>query len=305
MSNNTSWTNSNKTYTLFGQSFPMPPPTRTRPLVLLFDIGGVCVVSPFQAILDYEKAHGIPPGWVNWSISQTNPNGAWQKLERGEVKLNHEFYSEWKKDLSDEKRWRVYYAQHLAKERDQKSSDAAEVAAYQVPPPPEIDTEWLHNEMMTIARELDPHMGPALKKLRKYADESGGKIVLAALSNTCIFPREHKLYSPGTADGRASHKLGDLFDVFVSSAHVGMRKPHEDIYQYALVRLREYVRTREVGDDVRAEDVIFLDDIGGNLRTGKKLGMRTIKVKLGRADLAVQELEQMTGLSLMETKARL
>lgn len=293
------WTKTNKTYTLFGESFNMPEPTRKHPLVLLFDIGGVCVVSPMQALLDYEKSKGIPLGFVNWTISQTNPSGAWQKLERGEIKLNHEFYSEWKKDLQDEKRWRIYWAQHLAKSRTESSSDAAEEAAYQVPPPPEIDTESLHNAMMSIASEMDPHMGPALKKLRRYADESNGKIIMAALSNTCIYPPEHKLYSAKT------HKLSDFFDVFISSAHVGMRKPHEDIYQYALIRLREYVRTKEYADDVRAEDVIFLDDIGGNLRTGKKLGMRTIKVKLGRADLAVQELEQASGLVLTDSKSRL
>ena len=49
----------------------------------------------------------------------------------------------------------------------------------------------------------------------------------------------------------------------------------------------------------------FLDDIGGNLRTAKKLGMNTIKVTLGRADLAVAELEKLTRLQLRDNKARL
>lgn len=283
----------------------MPQPQRKRPLVCLFDIGGVCVVSPFQAILDYESSKGIPLGYINWTISQTNPNGAWQKLERGEIPLNHVFYEEWKQDLADEKRWRVYYAQDLAKRKGQNTSDGAEEAAYQVPAPPEIDTESLHNEMMSIARELDPHMGPALKRLRALADKSNGQIIMAALSNTSIFPPTHKLYTAATADGKATHRLAGLFDVFVSSAHVGMRKPDEDIYRYALVRLREYVRTQGVGDDVRPEDVVFLDDIGGNLRTGRRLGMRTVKVTLGKVDEAVKELERETGLDLTSDKAKL
>ena len=303
------WTPTTKLYTLFGQHFAMPSAATTtprkRPLVLLFDIGGVCVVSPFQAILDYERAHSLPLGYINWTISQTSPNGAWQKLERGEIPLNHVFYDEWARDLSDEKRWRVYWAQDRAKQQGEKRSDGAEEAAYQCPPPPQIDTESLHNTMMSIARELDPYMGPALKKLRAIADKSKGEIVLAALSNTCIYPPGHKLYSAQTADGKASHKLGDLFDVFISSAHVGMRKPDEEIYRYALVRLREYVRTKEWADDVKPEDIIFLDDIGGNLRTGRRLGMRTIKVSLGRADLAVKELEKMTGLDLTSEKAKI
>lgn len=148
-------------------------------------------------------------------------------------------------------------------------------------------------------------MGPALKKLRQYADQSNGKIVIAALSNTSIFPPGHKLYDPTSMDGKASKELEGIFDVFVSSAHVGMRKPDEDMYRYCLIRLREYVRTKGYGDDVKPEDILFLDDIGTNLRTAKKLGMRTIKVNLGRGDLAVKDLEKATGLDLSSDKARL
>ena len=39
------WTKDNKTYRLFGTTFRMPAPKTNRPLVLLFDIGGVCVGS--------------------------------------------------------------------------------------------------------------------------------------------------------------------------------------------------------------------------------------------------------------------
>lgn len=37
------WTKDNKTYRLFGTTLRMPAPKTNRPLVLLFDIGGVCV----------------------------------------------------------------------------------------------------------------------------------------------------------------------------------------------------------------------------------------------------------------------
>ncbi len=145
-------------------------------------------MSPFQAILDYEKANGIPLGFINWTISQTNPNGAWQRLERGELLTNKQFFDEWKADLQDEKRWRAYWARYTAEKKDKEGGVEPGVAAYGVPPVPDIDTEWLHVEMMRIARELDPHMGPALKKLRKYADQSDGGLIIGALSNTSIFP---------------------------------------------------------------------------------------------------------------------
>jgi microsomal epoxide hydrolase len=174
-----------------------------------------------------------------------------------------------------------------------------------VPPIPDIDTEWLHVEMMRIARELDPYMGPALKRLRKYADESNGGLILGALSNTSIFPPGHPLYDATTIDGKASKGLDGIFDVFVSSAHVGMRKPAEDIYQYAIIRLHEFVKKRWQNDNVKAENIVFIDDIGTNLKTAKKLGMRTIKVTLGKVDLAVNEIEKVTGLDLTSDKSKL
>lgn len=159
--------------------------------------------------------------------------------------------------------------------------------------------------MMTIARQLDPNMGPALKKLRQYADQSNGKLILGALSNTAIFPPGHKLYDATTADGKASKGLSGIFDVFVSSAHIGMRKPDEEAYKYAIVRLHEYVKTKQLGDGVKPEDIIFLDDIGANLKAAKKLGLRTIKVNLGHVDQAVKDLEKMSGLDLTSDKSKL
>jgi FMN phosphatase YigB (HAD superfamily) len=158
--------------------------------------------------------------------------------------------------------------------------------------------------MMRVAREPDPHMYPALKKLRAAADASDGKLVIAAMSNTSIFPPDHPFNDATTPEGRQNAELKGLFDVFVSSAHVGMRKPAEDIYFYTLGRVAEFARQKGWGE-VRMEDVVFLDDIGGNLRTGRKVGMQTVKVVLGKTAEAVRELENITGLSLVDGKARL
>ncbi|KAK5135877.1 hypothetical protein LTR08_004526 [Meristemomyces frigidus] len=299
------WAKENKTYILFGTTLNMPPPSTGRPRVLLFDIGGVCVVSPFQAILDYEQSKGIPPNWINHSISASSPHGAWQRLERGEILLDAAFFREFKHDLSNETRWRTYYAKHLAATKTQALSDAAEESAYQAPGVPDIDAEWLYWEMMRVARAPDPHMYPALKRLRAAADTSRGQLILAALSNTSIFPPGHPYYDESTPDGKRHTELRGLFDVFISSAHVGMRKPDEDIYRYAVVRVHEFVKTKYGGQGVRAEDITFLDDIGTNLRTAKRLGMKTIKVQLGRAEKAVVELEKITGLQLQDSKSKL
>jgi FMN phosphatase YigB (HAD superfamily) len=109
-----------------------------------------------------------------------------------------------------------------------------------------------------------------------------------------------------TPEGKQNAELKGLFDVFVSSAHVGLRKPAEDIYFYTLGRVAEFMRQKGWGgEDLRMQDVVFLDDIGGNLRTGRNVGMQTIKVVLGKTDLAVKELEQITGIPLVEEKAKL
>ena len=49
---------------------------------------------------------------------------------------------------------------------------------------------------------------------------------------------------------------------------------------------------------MRADEIVFLDDIGENLKAAKNAGFGTIKVPLGRAYEAVDELEKITGLKL-------
>ena len=55
---------------------------------------------------------------------------------------------------------------------------------------------------------------------------------------------------------------------------------------------------------MEAGDVVFLDDIGENLRVGREVGMRTIAVKRGKTWRAVKELEGVTGLDLMDERVR-
>ncbi|KAI9374968.1 HAD-like domain-containing protein [Aspergillus egyptiacus] len=251
-----------------------------RPIGLLFDIGGVVVVSPFQAILDYELANNIPPGWVNFSISRTSPNGSWHRLERGEIKMDADFFAQFNKDLRNPELWRLF-------NEGLRKKDATKTLASN-PPLPEIDAEWLFWEMMRVSRNPDRFMWPALKKLRK-----SGKFIMGALSNTVIFPDGHQ-YNDDTL-GRKT-----LFDFFISSAHTGLRKPDPKIYQVAMEEMNAAAKRKGLEQPVRASDVVFLDDIGQNLKAAKAIGMRTIKVNLGHIEDAVKELEKVTGLRLVD-----
>ena len=53
----------------------------------------------------------------------------------------------------------------------------------------------------------------------------------------------------------------------VQSAVEGIKKPDKAIFDLTLKKL-----------GVSAEETVFLDDIGGNLKTARKMGMHTILV---------------------------
>lgn len=280
----------------------------TRPIGLLFDIGGVCVrlytnpkrptsppltkknqvLSPFQAILDYEIANKIPPGWVNFSISRSAPSGSWHRLERGEIKLDADFFKAFNKDLSNPELWKKF---HETLQKKQSATGTPSSSSSPLPPLPQLDAEFLFWEMMRISRTPDPYMAPALKKLK-----ASGKFILGALSNTVVFPDGHAYNTDESG-------VKGQFDFFISSAHTGLRKPDPKIYEFAIREMNRLAREkgfREVG----ASDIVFFDDIGENLKGAKKAGMRTVKVNLGRTQDAVKELEKITGLSLLEGSDR-
>jgi len=265
-------------------------------------------VSPFQAILDYEISQGIPPGYVNATIQAHSPKGSWQRLERGEVSLAGTFFEEFGRELSSPSHWKAYceklpsrgergeYALKLLRERYGVQSDG------KTPNLPPIDARKMFWNMMRMSRQPDPYVFPALLKLRE-----SGKFVVAALSNTIDFPRGIR-DETGTPFGHEAvsatgEKVGDIrsfFDTFVSSAHTGMRKPETRIYELALQECSRVAKEKGLSNDLQMGDILFLDDIGINLKIAKQLGMGTIKVNLGKSKDAVKELEQAVGMRLID-----
>lgn len=247
------------------------------------------MVSPLQSILDYELSRGIPPGWINYSISRTAPSGFWHRLETGSIPMDAAFFEGFNRDLHNQGRWEEFYRALQARDPSLPK---------EIPPLPKIDGEWLFFDMMAAARSPDPWMYPALKALK-----ASGKYIVAALSNTVIFPPDHEYSRVDFFED----PIRSQFDVFVSSAHVGLRKPDPRIYQLTLQKVNEFAkanadteRGRALGwsEGVKAEEIVFLDDLGENLKAAKAAGFRTIKVPLGRAYEAVEELEKVTGLAL-------
>ncbi len=86
------------------------------------------------------------------------------------------------------------------------------------------------------------------------------------------------------------------------------------MYQFALDELDKFARSnansargKSLGWEggVQPEDVMFLDDIGENLKGARVLGFQTIKVPLGKAFEAVDQLEAITGLRLAGNHPRI
>lgn len=105
---------------------------------------------------------------------------------------------------------------------------------------------------MAAAAEPRPRMLAALSSLRARG------LKTAALTNNWDTGAE--------LDEHAD--LRPLFDVFVESRVVGLRKPDPRIYQLAC-------RELEIGP----AEAVFLDDIGRNLKAARALGMTTLKVE--------------------------
>lgn len=160
-----------------------------------------------------------------------------------------------------------------------------------LPSIPLNDSTALFWSMMAHSRIPDPYILPALRRLC-----TSSKFLLGALSNTIIFPQSHPYSNP-------SFEFRSLFSVFIASAEVGCRKPQREIYELAITQLDKCDREKG-GAGVKAANVLFLDDIGENLDMARKVGMRTLRVRLGETWKAVEELEAATGLSLIDEKMK-
>jgi epoxide hydrolase-like predicted phosphatase len=204
---------------------------------VIFDLGGVVFDSPLHFIREYEKRHGLPENLIARVVGgYGGDDGAWQRLERGEMTL----------------------AEFCARFDDDIRSFGANVRTAHL------------MQGMSEKSAARPVMLAAIRKLREHGFKVG------ALTNNWV-----------THDGYDAmmQPLRDEFHVFVESCKVGMRKPDPRIYQLACERI-----------GTSPEAAVFLDDIGGNLKAAKALGMKTIKVS--DPDAAIRELEGMVGVGL-------
>ena len=111
---------------------------------------------------------------------------------------------------------------------------------------------------------------PAVLKIAQALKDSG-KYRLATINNESRELNNFRIESNG---------LNRLFDLFVSSCFVGLRKPEDGIYQLALDLTQ-----------VPPDECCFVDDRALNVEAAARLGMQAIRV-VNAAQLK-QELEKL------------
>ncbi len=79
-------------------------------------------------------------------------------------------------------------------------------------------------------------------------------------------------------------ELDDVFEVVVDSGFVGTRKPEPRIYELTLERL---------GDGLRFEDCLFVDDLEHNCEAARQLGMSAVRFQ--DAEQAIAEINGLRG----------
>ena len=94
-------------------------------------------------------------------------------------------------------------------------------------------------------------------------------------------------FVPGMDDDNRFPEVLALFDAVVESSKVGVRKPDPRFYEIAC----------ELAE-VEPTEVVFLDDLGVNLKPARAMGMTTIKVT--DPAVAFAELEQVVGFPLSD-----
>jgi putative hydrolase of the HAD superfamily len=80
-------------------------------------------------------------------------------------------------------------------------------------------------------------------------------------------------------------RFPELFDAWVISHEVGLRKPDPEIYALAASRM-----------GVAPEACVFVDDLGGNLKPAAAMGMATVRHE--RAEETIPQLEELLGVRL-------
>ena len=125
--------------------------------------------------------------------------------------------------------------------------------------------------------EVRPDMIRALKKIK-------GNLLQACLTNN-IQPMGKENFAGNVSASGKHDEVMQMFDFVFESSKENVRKPDPEFYLRACERGK-----------IEPTEVVFLDDLGINLKPAKKLGMKTIKVV--NSTEALSELDSLIDIKL-------
>ena len=138
--------------------------------------------------------------------------------------------------------------------------------------------------------ELDYQEGQTRIKVSKAS-----RGIEVGKTSSIVSPNKSVLKSTDESEGipGQAKTVQEIFDVVIESSIVGLRKPDVRIYELAL---------KEAGN-IKANEAVFLDDIGANLKPARKMGIHTIRVMVDDVDGidALIKLEKIIGEELFVT----
>ena len=135
-------------------------------------------------------------------------------------------------------------------------------------------------EVLTLLKgQIRPEMVKALRKIKN-------KLVQGCLTNNIQSNDNQEIQKENTSISRAHQEVMGLFDFVFESSKENVRKPDPRFYELACDRGK-----------VKPSEVVFLDDLGINLKPARELGMQTIKVV--KADLALRELQNLIDFPIL------
>ena len=195
---------------------------------IIFDLGGVVLGSPLHAIAAYEREIGLPANFVNRVVADTAPDGAWSRLERGEISMET-FYTDFEADCQ---------------------------AAGQT-----LSARTMF-ERMALEALPRPIMIEAIRRIRAEG------LLAGALTNNWANEDDGQENEADGPTGDGTRALADLFDVFVESSVEGLRKPDPRIYTLACerlgVELNEAVFLDDIGTNLKAARALGMTTIKVN-----------------------------------------
>ena len=126
--------------------------------------------------------------------------------------------------------------------------------------------------------QIRPEMIQALEAIK-------GNLIQACLTNNIVSPETQPSDQNVSIAGK-NEEIMNLFDFVIASSEQNVRKPDPAFYDLAL---------NHAG--IKAEEAVFLDDLGINLKPARELGMYTIKVT--NAHDALKELNAVLPINII------